>query len=56
MAMACFRLFTLGWRPSPAFSVPCFARVSALWTLFSAALPYRRFPLGVFRLIGMWQS
>jgi hypothetical protein len=52
MAMACFRLFTLGWRPLPDFKVPFLARLMALDTAFFAPLPYRRFELFV-RLVGM---
>jgi hypothetical protein len=43
MAMACFRLLALGWRPFPAFNVPRFARETALPTVRLAAAPYRRF-------------
>jgi hypothetical protein len=45
MAIACLRLFTFGWRPLPDFSVPLLARLTALPTLFFAALPYRLFEL-----------
>lgn len=43
MAMACFRFFALGCRPFPAFSVPRFARETALRTDRLATRPYLRF-------------
>jgi hypothetical protein len=44
IAIACLRLFTLGWRPFPPLRVPRFLRRIALSTLFDAPRPYFRLP------------
>src|SRR5262249_14898168 len=44
IAIACFRLFTVGRRPRPDFSVPLFIRRMALLTLFCAPSLYFRPP------------